>query len=142
MMVTTDNSGKLIYIPEKGKVKSTDFGSFSKDHYFIYTDFSGNGSDDFVYLDSQVLTVFDKFKKTILSYVFEHPIKNKPKLFTVSGRKILGVLDKEAGRLYLFNSNGLISKEFIGNTDYIIDDGKNPVVLIGKGQALMKYFID
>ncbi len=142
MMVTTDIDGKFIYIPEQGKVKSTDFGSFSKGHYFIYTDFSGNGSEDFVYLDGQALTVYDKFKKTILSYVFEHPIKNKPKLFTVSGRKVLGVLDKETEKLYLFNSSGLMSKKYIGNTDYIIDDEKTPVVIIGKGQALMKYYID
>jgi len=142
MMITTDSEGKLIYIPEEGKVKSTDFGTFSKGHFFIYTDFNGNGNDDFIFLDGQTLTVFDKFKKVILSYVFDHDIQNKPKLFTVSGRRVLGVLDKEAGKLYLFNSSGLISKKFIGNTNFIIDDEKEPVVLIGKGQALMKYFID
>lgn len=139
MMVTTDKAGKFIYIPEKGKVKSTDFGTFSQSHYFIYTDFNGNGSEDFIYLDGKVLSIFNKFKKTILSYVFEHNIKSKPKLFTVSGRKVLGVLDKELGQLYLFNSDGLLSKNIFGNTDYIIDDEESPVILIGKGGFLMKY---
>jgi len=142
MMVTTDTEGKFIYIPEKGKVKTTDFGTFSKEHYFIYTDFTGNGNYDFIYLDGQALTVYDKFKKSILSYVFEHPIQSKPKVFTVSGRKVLGVLDKESQKLYIFNSNGLISSKFVGNTDFIIDDGETPIVLIGKGKALMKYSLD
>ena len=142
MMVTTDHEGKFIYIPEKGKVKTTDFGTFSKDHYFIYTDFTGNGNYDFIYVDGQALTIYNKFKKSILSYVFEHSIQNKPQIFTISGRKVLGVLDKESQKLYLFNSDGLISKKFVGNTDFIIDDGKSPIVLIGKGKALMKYSLD
>ncbi len=142
MMITTDKAGKLIYIPEKGKTKSTDFGEFSEDHHFIYTDFNGNGNDDFIYLDGASLKIFNKFKKTILSYVFNHPIKDKPKLFTVSGRKVLGVLDKESEKLYLFNSNGLIGKKYDGNTDYIIDNSRTPNILIGKGKALMKYPLD
>ena len=139
MMITTDTKGYLIYIPEKGNVKSTNFGDFSKDHYFIYADFNSNGNLDFIYVDGDELVIFDKFKKRILSYVFDHEISNKPELFTVKGRKVLGVLDSEKGRLYLFNSDGLINKVVSGNTDFMIDDYKQAVVLIGKGKSLMKY---
>jgi len=139
MMVTTDANGRFVYIPEKGEVKTTNFGDFSKDHFFLYEDFTGNGDHDFIFLDGQELVVFNKFKKRILSYIFEHQITIKPKLFTVKGRKVLGVLDAEKGQLYLFNSNGLINKVISGNTDYIVDDYKQPVVLIGKGKSLLKY---
>jgi len=139
MMVTTDKTGRFIYIPEKGDVKSTDFGAFSKDHYFLYADFNNNGNPDFIYVDGDELIVFDKFKKRMLSYVFDHKITVKPKLFTVKGRRVLGVLDSEKGQLYLFNSDGLINKVFSGSTDFIIDDYKQPIVLIGKGKSLMKY---
>lgn len=141
MMVTTDEKGKFVYIPEKGDVQTTDFGNFSKEHFFLYTDFTANGSEDFIYLDGNSLTVFDKFKNTLFSYVFEHDITNKPKLFNISGRKYLGIIDTEEGQLYLFDSDGLVSKKFKGNTDFIIESkkGKNPVVLIGKGKSLMKY---
>lgn len=141
MMITTDEAGKLIYIPEKGKVRSTSFGDYSKDHFFMYSDFSGNGNYDFIYLDGQELNVFDRLKKSFVNYIFEHPISTKPKLFSVSGRKILTVFDKTGETLYLFNSEGLLSNKIKGNTDYIIDVTRRnkPVVLIGKGKALMKY---
>ncbi|NPD45108.1 MULTISPECIES: hypothetical protein [unclassified Lentimicrobium] len=141
MMITTDSDGKLIYIPEKGQVKSTDFGDYSKDHFFIYSDFSGNGNYDFIYLDGQELNVFDRLKKSFVNYIFERPILIKPQLFSVSGRKILAVFDKEGETLYLFNSDGLMSKKLKGNTGYVIDVNKRnkPMVLIGKGKALMKY---
>lgn len=141
MMITTDVDGKLIYIPEKGKVKSTDFGNYSKDHFFIYSDFSGNGNYDFIYLDAQELNVFDRLKKSFVNYIFEHPILVKPQLYSVSGRKILAVFDQEGETLYLFNSEGLMSNKIKGNTGYIIDVNKKnkPMVFIGKGKALMKY---
>lgn len=141
MMITTDIDGKMIYIPEKGKVKSTDFGDYSKDHFFMYSDFSGNGNYDFIYLDGQELNVYDRLKKSFVNYIFENPILTKPQLFSVSGRKILAVFDKKGGTLYLFNSDGLLNNKIKGNTGYIIDVNKpnKPVVLIGKGKALMKY---
>lgn len=141
MMITTDAQGKLIYIPEKGNVNSSDFGDFSKEHYFIYTDFSGNGNYDFIYLDGQELNIYDRLKKSFVNYVFENSIGVKPKLFNVSGRKILTVLDEKSETLYLFNSDGLMPQKVKGNTDYIIDisKNKNPVILIGKGKALMKH---
>lgn len=141
MMITTDLEGRLMYIPEKGKVKSTVFGDFSKDHFFIYSDFSGNGNYDFIYLDGQELNVYDRLKKSYVNYIFEHPILIKPKLYSVSGRKILAVFDQQGETLYLFNSEGLMTNKIKGNTGYIIDVNKRnkPMVLIGKGKALMKY---
>ena len=141
MMVTTDSSGLFIYIPEKGNVKNTDFGAFSPNHFFIYTDFSGNGSEDFIYVDGQNLQVFDRFKKTIINYVFDNEITIKPQIFTIEGRKVLGVLDSKAQQLYLFNSSGLMGNKYQGNSNYVIEKfkGKATVVIIGNGKSLMKY---
>ncbi len=141
MMITTDKNGKLVYIPEKGKVKTTDFGDFSSEHFFIYTDFNGSGNYDFIYVDGQELNIYDRMKKSYVNYIFENPIQVKPKLYSVSGRKVLAVHDKKTETLYLFNSDGLLSQKIKGNTDYIIDITKQnkPVIIIGKGKALMKH---
>ncbi|OYT15124.1 MAG: hypothetical protein B7C24_14710 [Bacteroidetes bacterium 4572_77] len=140
MMVTTDEKGKFVYIPEKGKVKTSDFGDFSPDHYFFYTDFSGNGDMDFIYVDGNELQVFDRFKKTIISYVFEHPIVIKPQLFSLQGRKILGVQDLEKEQVYLFNSHGIIQNKIEGNSRFIIDESpqNDAAIIIGKGKSLVK----
>jgi len=141
MMVTTDQKGKFVYIPEKGKVKTSDFGAYSKDHFFLYTDFNGNGSEDFIFLDGKSLSVFDRFKHSILTYEFEHEIKNKPRLFTVLGRKVLGVVDTEAAYLYLFDYEGLMGAKIPSGKYYNIttDTFNQPTVLIGKGKSLLKY---
>lgn len=140
MMVSTDKSGKLIYIPEKGRVKNTDFGDFSKDHFFIYTDFSGNGNYDFIYLDQKELIVYDRFKKTIINYIFDNEIVQKPKIYTISGRKVLCVLDDVAQKLYLFNSDGLITSNINASSDYLIDEIRGKTfVLAASGKSLKKY---
>lgn len=140
MMISTDKSGKLIYIPEKGKVKNTDFGDFSKDHFFIYTDFNGDGNYDFIYLDQKELIVFDRFKKTIINYIFDNEIVKKPKIYTISGRKVLCVLDEVAQKLYLFNSEGLITSNINASRDYLIDVVKGKTfVLAASGKSLKKY---
>lgn len=140
MMITTDKSGKLIYIPEKGKTKQTDFGDFSDKHHFIYSDFTGNGNYDFIYLDRKELIVFDRFKKTVIGYIFENEITQKPKIFTLSGRKLLCVIDEKAQKLYLFNSDGLITSNINASSDYLIDIVKSKAfVLAASGKSLKKY---
>ncbi len=140
MMVTTNSKGKLVYIPEKGKVKQTDFGDFNKDHFFLYNDFTGNGNYDFIYLDQKELQVFDRFKKTLISYVFENDINVPPKIYTLSGRKILCVLDQNKHKLYLFNSDGLIATNIAATSDYLIDMYKGKAfVLAASGKSLKKY---
>lgn len=140
MMVTTDINGKLIYIPEKGKVKQTDFGDYNRDHFFLYNDFNGNGNYEFIYLDQKELQVFDRFKKTMMSYVFENDINVVPKIYTLSGRKFLCVLDQKKQKLYLFNSDGLVATNITASSDYLIDMYKGKAfVLAASGKSLKKY---
>jgi len=140
MMITTSKQGKLIYIPEKGKVKQTDFGDFSPNHFFIYNDFNGDSNYDFIFVDQKELIVYDRFKKVIVNYIFDHEIKQKPKIYTLSGRKILCVLDEEAEKLYLFNSDGLMTNPIGASGDYLIDVVNNKAYLmVVKGKSLSKY---
>ena len=49
LMLTTDQKGNLVYIPEEGAINSTSFGQRSENHYFIYSDFSNNKVMDFIF---------------------------------------------------------------------------------------------
>jgi hypothetical protein len=140
MMITTDVKGQLIYIPEKGKVKKTSFGNFGPNHFFIYSDFTANGNYDFIFLEDKELIVFDRFKNTLLSYIFDNAITNKPQISVVSGRKILTVMDAVKKELYLFNSDGLQANQINASSGYILDQYKNQVfVLAASGKSLKKY---
>lgn len=128
IIITTNSTGKLIYISSNGSLKTTDFGDFSGDHFFLYEDFNGDKSMDFIYIDGGKLVVFDRFKNELFSYDFGSEISIIPKFFSLdSKRKVLGVVDDADKTIYLFDEKGniIISKGLIGETQFIVGDLKN-----------------
>ena len=134
IILTTDKSGKLIYVPEKGAIKRTDFGDFSANHKFLYADFNGDNSSDFIYLDGTKLRVFDRLKNVLLSYTFPIEITQKPIIFKDrKGQKYLGVISEKENRIYLFDKNGLVKKILPkGKTAFDSGNGKSK-----KGSSLV-----
>ncbi len=128
IIITTNSSGKLIYISSSGSLNTTDFGNFSPDHFFLYEDFNGDRSKDFIYVDAGKLTVFDRFKNILFSYDFGSDITIVPKFFSLDNkRKVLGVVDDADRTIYLFDEKGniIISKGLVGETQFIVGDLKN-----------------
>ena len=128
IIITTNEKGKLVYISASGRIKYTDFGDFSKNHFFLYEDFNGDNSKDFIFIDGKMLKVFDRFKKELFSYKFGSEITIKPLFFNL-GRKhnALGVVANAERTIYLFDKNGntIISKGLVGETPFIVGDIKN-----------------
>lgn len=140
ILITTDQNGKLIYIPEKGKIQQSDFGDYSKDHYFLYDDFSGNGNMDFIYLDQNKLIVFDRFKEKLIQYVFQHTISQKPVLQKLNSKVVLLVLDETKKELYLFDRNGLFQSKANITSHYLIDHiNRDYFIIAADGKKLAKY---
>lgn len=145
IIITTDESGRLVYISSSGKLNYTDFGNFSHGHFFLYEDFNGDGSKDFIYIDGKKLTVFDRFKTELFSYQFGSEITIKPKFFTF-GRKqhVLGVVANNERTIYLFDNKGniIISKGLVGETPFTVgnlyDDNKINLVSAA-GSVLYNY---
>ncbi len=112
IFITTDDTGKLNYISSKGKTSTTDFGDFTKDHYFLYDDFTGNNIKDFIYVDGNTLTVFDRFKKVILGHSFEYNINSQPILFEGNDNMLyLAIMNAENNEILIFDKNGLVHVE-------------------------------
>lgn len=109
IMLTTDTKGTLIYIPEKGEVKTTSFGTFSNKHYFLYNDFNGDGSNDFIYLDGKKLTVFDRLQNVLLTYSFPSEPAVKPDVYYVDKQCYLSVFVASEEKVYIFNKKGLLT---------------------------------
>ncbi len=128
IILTTNSNGKLTYISSSGKLRFTDFGKFSPEHYFLYDDFNGDGSRDFIYIDNKKLKVFNKFKKLLFSYTFESSIHTKPVFFRLGkALKVLGVVASEEKTIYLFDKNGniMISKGLVGEIPFTVGSLKN-----------------
>ncbi len=143
ILLTTNKEGKLVYIPEKGKIQTTSFGKMSAQHYFLYSDFDQDAEMDFIYLDGSKLRVFNKFKKIILAYDFKSDQLLKPQLFQYNHKVYLGVVDQADKQLFIFDKKGLIpSQTHPGNTQFVVGRlGKNSVtsLIIGKDQSLFNY---
>ena len=146
VILTTDINGKLKYIKTNGKLETTDFGNFSTDHYFLYEDFNNKGGKDFIFLDGNKLTVFDRFKNVMFSHEFENEIHSSPVIIPVSTReKLIGVVSEQSGKIYLFDRQGklLSTPDHIGKTRMLIGslnrDGQLNLIS-GSGNTIYNYY--
>ena len=147
IILTTNDKGKLVYISSSGSLQYTDFGEFSPLHYFLYADFKGNGTNEFIYLDGRELKVFDRFKKVLFSYEFSAEINQKPILFNLGRkRKALGIVSSSEKAIYLFDQYGntIINRGLVGQTPFTVGSVNNDNelnLITASGNVLYNYRI-
>jgi len=147
ILITTDKEGKLVYISSNGLLRYTDFGTFSPNHFFLYEDFDRNGSTDFIYVDGNKLTVFDRFKKILFSYQFKSDIQIKPAFFSLGrNKKVLGIVSDQEKTIYLFDEKGntIVSTGLLGEIPFTVTSLKNNReinLITGSGNTLFNYKI-
>ncbi len=145
IIITSDQTGKLVYISSSGKLNFTDFGKFSANHFFLYEDFNGDRSKDFIFIDENRLKVFDRFKKELFSYEFNSDISIKPSFFDLGNKQnVLGVVADKEKTIYLFDKQGniIISKGLVGETQFTVGNlqNNNKINLISAaGNTLYNY---
>jgi len=145
IILTTNESGKLVYIGKNGRLKQTDFGDFSPKHFFLYEDFNNDGSIDFIYLDKNDLKVFDRMKKEIFSYHFESEIKIKPVFFRIGNKqKVLGIVADQEKTIYLFDNKGniTINKGLVSETPFVVgslNNSREINLITAAGNVLYNY---
>jgi len=147
LILTTNTSGKLVYISANGKLRFTDFGNFSPNHFFLYDDFNGNGFKDFIFVDGNKLKVFDRFKKLLFSYTFNEDITVQPEFFSLGDRqKVLGIVASQEKIIYLFDSKGniLINRGLTGETPFTVgslNNNREVNIITATGSTLYNYRI-
>lgn len=110
VLISTTKDGKLLYISGSGLTSTTDFGNYSPNHFFLYSDFDQNRSNDFIYLDGKTIQIFDRFRKLLFSHTFKNEIHTRPVFYPVSrGRQLLCVVDDSAEEVYLIDEKGRMS---------------------------------
>ncbi len=123
-VVTTDTTGKIYFIGFNGTVKTATVNrSFSNNHFFDYKDLNGDGRSEFIFVDSELLAVFNNDHSVLFTYKFKEPITVKPITyqFSASDRK-LGIASSGDNLIYLFNNTGELYSGFPlqGNTPFSI----------------------
>lgn len=146
--LTTDKQGHLIYISTSGKLNKTVFKDFSPEHFFLYEDFNKDGHRDFIYLDGNILNIFDRFKNLIFDYKFDNLIKIKPVFIPLSYKEnLLAIVSSDDNQIYLFNSKGeqVFGTGMVGETPVSIgslNNNKQLNLIVGSGSSLYNYLIN
>ncbi len=111
--VTTGKNGTVYFIYLDGKVEEKVLGKFSHEHFFEYKDIDGNGTKEFIFLDQDKLLVYASSGKQIFSFTFDNIITLKPVIYTFSSTDMkIGIVSLADHKIYLFNNNGNLYKNF------------------------------
>lgn len=147
IILTSDETGNLLYIAFDGALARTDFGEFSANHYFLYEDFNGDNDPDFIYLNGKELQIFDRFKNVLFSHSFDAEIQTKPVFFDISrNKRLLGVVSEKAREIYLIDNKGNMIRNsgLVGETPFSVGSlhGNNEInLLTGVDNSLFNYLI-
>lgn len=147
LFLTSDKEGKLLYVGADGALNRTDFGSYSDKHFFLYEDFDGDKSVDFIYLDQNDLRVYNKFKTELFSHHFDTEIVTRPVFFKITrNKRLLGIVSEKAREIYLIDRKGnmIVSSGLVGETPFAVGSLHNNQeinLVTGVGNALFNYVI-
>jgi hypothetical protein len=112
-IVTTAVDGSIRYIYFDGTIKKLTIDKFSQNHFFDYRDMDGDGYCEFIYLDEDELSIYNRLKKKTCSYSLPETSIFRPVYYEFPGAKHkIGVVCKENNKIYLIDKDGNLPKGF------------------------------
>jgi hypothetical protein len=145
IFISSDPSGKVIFIRENGQVSSVTLNIFSPQHRFFYGDITGNGAPEFIFSDRNQIFYYNRNYKLVYSYSFRREINNEPFLLEgIKGKSMIGFVVPETNELFLFDQHGYHELEsgIRGNSAFdigLFSDKTPPVLIVGAGKWLRVY---
>jgi hypothetical protein len=143
--LTTDPSGKIIYLKDNWSVSEATLNLFSPSHLFFYEDINDDGKPEFIYFDKGRIYYYDRFYKLLYTYVFRREITVAPYLIQLpDGKRWLGAVSGPANEVYLFGQSGVLEMEpgIRGNTGFSVGtfgSEKYWNLVVGSGRFLKDY---
>lgn len=142
--ITTSASGEIVSISMNGSCQiKTLRHNYSADHYFVLSDINGDGINEYIFTDNELLEVYTEDGKLIFSQNFDGSI-GKPNIykFSKTDQKI-GVTCKSKNRIYLLNNKGDICNGFplkgMSEFSICVLNNKNKFSVVTGGQANFLY---
>jgi hypothetical protein len=146
-ITTTDTKGVVYDIFFDGSIDTSFIKKFSPKHDFMYADFNTDGHTDYIFLDKNMLEIYNHSKEKIMEYKFENEIEHAPIYFKFSDTNHkIGVIDNQSNKIYMINSEGSLHKGFplTGTSPFSIsfmdsESGHFNLFVGGKGNFLYNY---
>ncbi|MDP4280570.1 MAG: DUF3352 domain-containing protein [Bacteroidota bacterium] len=143
--LTSDPTGKIIYIGESGRTSEATFNIFTGTHRFFYEDLSGDGSYEYIFYDRNKIYFYNRFYQLIYSYVFQRELTVEPYLIDLpDGKKYVGAVSAFSNEVFLFNDKGKIElpNGIHGNCAFDLGSWKKSdyqYLITGSGKILKCY---
>ena len=100
--VTTGISGKLYFTDLEGHVTTKKLENYSENHYFVFDDFDGDNTPQYIFADKNTVSIYNLDETKIFSESIENEITESPVVYMFSsGNKKIGFFSKENRKLYL-----------------------------------------
>ncbi len=147
-LLTSDRSGKLIFISPNGALDVVKLNSFTNDHYFVYGDFNNDGRNDFIFFDLGKIFVYNHNKKKIFESFNKYEPGGKPVYIKLSATKFYIIYpDKKASRLVMLNNLGFMKTDAytIGNPNIEINNllsKKVNSIIVSDSAKLLNYIVE
>jgi hypothetical protein len=111
--VTTDTLGVVKFISTDGMIQDKLVKSVSPNHFFDFQDVDADGSNDFILLDGNELSVYKSDGKLLFSTKFkDEPLPNVFYFHFGARDRKLGVTCPESSQIFLINGDGSLYKGF------------------------------
>jgi hypothetical protein len=139
--LTTDPTGKVIYLREYGTVNRVTFNNFTDKHVFLYEDIVDDGTPEFIFFDNNTLYYYNRFFNLIYFYNFRHDVSSPNLIKTLNGKTFIGIISTATKEVFLFDRHGYVEIEsgVTGNTPFDIgtlEDHNRLNLVIGAGKVV------
>ncbi len=123
-LATTDNKGSVRKVYFDGSIKTIELPEINANHYFALEDLEKTGSNDYIIVTNNQITVYNSNGKKRYSKQIENAELSRPFFynFATNDTKI-GFVNQNKNKIYLLNgNNGELYKDFplVGSTPFSI----------------------
>ncbi|MCH8903241.1 MAG: hypothetical protein IIA45_04940 [Bacteroidetes bacterium] len=111
--INSDVEGRIHRIDLAGDTGSISIKQWSGSQYFGAADVAGDVRLEYIYLDGDLLSVYDPDTSLIFTYRFQFPIDNPINFSEVPGEKTrISVISSTNSQIFMFNGEGMLFDNF------------------------------
>ncbi|MFC2111020.1 DUF3352 domain-containing protein [Bacteroidota bacterium] len=147
-MLTTDKTGRIVYISHTGEVEKKLINEFSSKHEFLYADMNGDELKDFIFSDDNTVFIYNHNFELLLKQKFEDDILSKPVYIPNSSiGPMLGVISRTSRQITLLNKDGILKQKtnLFGESPFISNLSKTDghlYIITASGKIIYNYLVD
>ena len=135
LFLTASKDGKLAYITAEGLISYSDFGNFGTNPWFMYTDFDGDNSLDFLFAGNGKIGIYSRMKKEIIGYHRKGADYGQPFIYSPSsGEQWVAIREKSSGDIVFFRNktNKALVMKLRSQSDPVIFNpgGRRPEIMV------------